>query len=206
MNKLTYIISIALLSLLSKNILASPVLYTVEGTVSGLYGNGPSVDNLNFSSANDVTYQFLIDTERAGFIDSGDGTIEYVQNSPTNTYFYAELVNISYSVSDTYYNNGFTNFYAANIDEPAYSSLVGRVVVGSDKLYIDSSAYIEDWKIGDSFASAHLWHDSVSGEFITLHSRLSLTEITAVPLPSSFLLLSSVITLIPLAMRKRKKT
>lgn len=210
MNKMTYIISIVLLSVMTKSILASPVLYTVEGTVSGIYGNGPSVDDLGFTFGSDVTYQFIIDTDRSGFIDLGDGSIEYVQDSSTidssYTNFYAELVSISYSVTDTYYNSGFSNYYATNIDEPAYSSLIGRVVVGSDKLYLDSSSYIENWQIGDIFGGAHLWHDSVSGDFITLHTQLNLTEITAVPLPGSLLLLSSVIALIPLSIRKKQRT
>lgn len=210
MNKIFNYILIILLSLTTKDILASPVIYTVEGTVTGIYGNGPSVSDLNISPGSDVTYQYLIDTDRAGFIDLGNGSIEYAQDSSTidssYTNFYAELVNISYSVTDTYYNNGFSNYYATNINEPAYSSLIGRVVVGPDRLYLDSSSYIDNWRIGDIFGGAHLWHDSVSGEFVTLRTQLSLTEITTVPLPGSLLLLTSAISLISLSIRKKQST
>jgi hypothetical protein len=124
MNKITYYISIFVLSLITKDLLASPVLYTVEGTVSGIYGNGPSVNDLNIYFGSDVAYQFLIDTDRSGFIDLGDGSIKYVHDTSSidssYTNYYAELVNISYSVTDTYYNNGFSNYYATNINEPAY--------------------------------------------------------------------------------------
>jgi len=210
MNKMTYVFSIILLSLITKSVLASPVLYTVEGTVSGVYGNGPSVDDLGFSFGSDVTYQFLIDTDRSGFVDLGDGSIEYVQDSSSAdssyTNFYAELVSISYSVTDTYYNWGRSNNFATNINEPAYSSLIGRVTVGPDKLYLDSSSYIENWQIGDAFGGTHWWHDSVSDDFITLRTQLNLTDITAVPLPGSLLLFSSAIALISLSLRKRKTT
>ncbi len=209
MNKVTYIISILLLSLIPKSILASPVIYTVEGSVSGIYGNGPSVDGLGFSFGSDVTYQFLIDTDRSGFVELSDGSIEYVPDSSSTdssyTNFYAELVSISYSVTDTYYNWGLSNYFAANINSPAFSSPLGRVTVGPGLLYLDSASYIENWQIGDAFGGAHLWHDSVSSDFITLHTQLSLTDITAVPLPSSLLLFSSAI-LIPLFIRRKTHT
>lgn len=181
--------------LLSGNVFGAPVLYTVEGVVSGIYGNGPSVDGLGLSFGDEVTYRFIIDTERSGFIDSGDGSIQYVEDEVTNDWsyvrFYAELIDISYTVSETYYNWGFTNYFAENIDNPAYSTLLGSVVVGPDKLYLNSSSYVEDWQLGDAFGSAHWWHDPESDEFITLNTQLSLTEITAVPLPSAIWLFGS---------------
>lgn len=207
MNKMTYVISTTLFSLIAKSVLASPILYTVAGTVSGVYGNGPSVDDLGLSLRSDVTYQFLIDIDRSGFVDFGDGSIEYVQDSSSAdssyTNFYAELVSISYSVTDTYYNMGYSNNFATNIYEPAYSSQIGMVTVGPDKLYLDSSSYIENWQIGDTFRGAHWWHDSASDDFITLHTELTLTDITAVPLPGSLLLFSSALALIPLSIRKK---
>ena len=105
-----------LLCLMTGNAFSAPVWYTVEGVVSGIYGNGPSVDGLGLSFGDEVTYRFLIDTERSGFIDLGDGSIQYVEDEVTDdrsyVRFYAELIDISYTVSETYYNWGFTNYVA----------------------------------------------------------------------------------------------
>ena len=195
--------------LLSGNVFGAPVLYTVEGVVSGIYGNGPSVDGLGLSFGDEVTYRFLIDTERSGFIDLGSGSLQYVEDEMSDDWsyerFYAELVGISYTVTETYYNWGFNNYYAENIDDPAYSSLLGRVVVGPDKLYLDTSSYVENWQLADTFGSAHWWHDPESDEFISLYAQLSLTEITAVPLPSAVWLFGSgLLGLAGLAIRKKE--
>ncbi len=191
--------------------LSASFIYTVEGSVTGIYGNGPSVDALGFSYGDNITYQFLVDTERSGFVKYADGSIEYIDDfiSGDSSYvrFYAELVNMPYTVNDTYYNWGRTYYLAQNIDDPAYSSPVGSVIVGPDMLRFGSSAYIQDWQLGDDVFGAHNWHDSVTGEYITLHSQLNITEISSVPLPSSlFLLASSFTVLLRLSKRNNERT
>ena len=180
---------------LSAGVYGSPVTYKVDGYLSGLYGDGPSVVALDLNFMDPISYEFIIDIEKSGYSLESDGSKTTHENtssaSDTEEYFYAELLEISYVVNDTYYNWGRENYYAANIDSFAYSSLVGRVMVGPELLYLDTSSYISEWQVGDSFRGAHWWHDSVNGEFITLHSSLTLTEVSEVPIVSSLLLFVS---------------
>ncbi len=201
----------SLLYLSSISVVSATFIYTVEGDVTGIYGNGPSVNVLGLSRGDKVSYQFLVNTERPGFVKYADNSINHIEDDITPDWsyirFYAELLNISYIVNETYYNFGMTNYLAENVDDPTFSSLFGRVVVGPDKLYFDSSAFIEDWQLGDSVFSSHWWHDSITGEFITLHSQLNITELVTVPLPSSLLLLASAFTaLFSLSRRGRQHT
>ena len=176
-------IIIAILAILYSNLsYGEPVRYQLEGHVRGIYGEGPSVENLGLQVGDYIKYVFVTDKTKPACIHYEDRIDfpEDVNNEfETNTSYYASLIDISYQLPDTYYNFTSTNYIATDISSPTYpNGPFTRITAGPPLLYVDSSSYLADWKEGDELGGAHWWHDSINGEFITMHTSLVLTLIS----------------------------
>lgn len=160
---------------------AEPYRYVLEGDIRSIDGDDTTIDNLNISVGDYVRYVLLIDTAENGYTDYS-GEIEchedYLDENESRENFYAELLEISYKIGDTYYGFENTNYTASTIDSPTYpDGPFTRLTVGPELLYFDSTSPIETWEAGEVFGGAHLWHDAVTEEFHTMHLNLELIEI-----------------------------
>ena len=81
MKKIQFLLISILLIMFSSIAVSSPIYYKVEGFVSGIYGNGPSVEALNISRSDIVSYSFIIDRNLPGYTLSSNGSISYAEDS-----------------------------------------------------------------------------------------------------------------------------
>ncbi len=172
----------------STYVFAEPYRYVLEGEIRSIYGDTYVIDNLEVSRGDYVRYVFLIDTEEIGYTDYL-GNIEchddYFGENESRVNFYAELIEISYQIDDTYYGFEDINYVATTIDDIATfpGGPFTRLTIGPSMLYFDTSP-IEMWQVGEIFGAAHWWHDSATEVFHTMHMDLKLVEIE----PSTLLL------------------
>lgn len=144
--------------------------YQLEGQVSGIYGEGPSVVNLGLNVGDYVKYVFVVDKTKPACIHY-ENVIDYLEDTDNN--YFAKLIDISYQLSDTYYNFNNTNYYATDISSPSGTGTT--ITAGPPLLFVNSSSYLVDWEEGDQIFGTHYWHDSTNDNFITMHIPLILT-------------------------------
>lgn len=167
--------------LYANDCLSQPYVYVAEGEVSGIYGSDEDKARVDVQPEDYVRFEFLVDKDIKGF-RKGDGEIEclgdYSHESGVEERFYAELLDTSYYIDDTYYGYDTVNYYGFNFypvstTDSSYSILeVGPVI-----MYFNSESIIEDWEVGEPVIGSHGWHDSVSDGFVSMLMDLEITEI-----------------------------
>jgi len=164
-----------------KSLTASPNRYTLEGSVRAVYGNKDAVNALGLQAGDSINYAFVVDEVLEGFTLYGDevgcDSSSADENQEVVSY-YAELESISYTIADTYYNFDSTNYLAADIT-PLYgdNQPYTVVVVGQERIYFHFEGFLKNYNIGDTITGVHWWHDSMSGEFMTMFTDLLLADI-----------------------------
>lgn len=164
---------------------AIPIRYSIEGNVRAVYGDEIAIENLTLKAGDPVVFSFIIDENVRGFTDYGNEDIGCVEDRISEneivTSYYAELEYISYSIADTYYDWGHTNYLASDIkSELSFENEYTLVVVGQERIYFDSNIFLKNKTIGDTITGVHWWHDSFSEKFMTMYVDLFITEIEEV--------------------------
>jgi len=178
---------------------AAPVAFTFTGTVSSISDYAGIIDG-SFGVGAEVEYVFTIDFAEDGFRTRYGGDVVTTSDDSTNGYdfIYTDLVSggLISGVSSDMTTSSYTEEYNFGYDNnPNYF----RYIYGgsdSEHTRIESHCctenYFSDAEIGDSFTGfEQAGTGSASVSFI--YSDLTLTSVSAVPLPAAAWLFISAI-------------
>lgn len=190
----TLFFSIVLLSL-SGTAWSTPLYYRFDGTVVGLYDPPHILADNGLTYGSPVTFTFLVDTAAPGTITYNNGTV-FTWTDTSDDYFYAEYISGSLlGPKDGGSKNGPTDAAEHNYGYRRGDG-VSWLIGGSDNssIYMYDSRPFENWQVGTVVSNAGSVVYASGYHYSTLDLSLTLTSITAVtavPEPSTLLLLGS---------------
>lgn len=213
---------------ISSTVQAVPFLYTfsgqifsIESNVDGVLETGSvyNINGTNFSLGESVTYQFVADTDSAGFCSpQSPAFCNHPGGIPTDTanfdYFYSTLFSANKSVS---YNWGGTTINWGLRQNSAFFSQLGggsAITVTANAIFPTTNWDILLWDsintplptIPSLLFGQDSWDETIAGIRYTgnINSSLSLLSVVAlVPAPSTLLLFS--IALLALLFRRKQQ-
>lgn len=196
---------------------AIPQYYTFEGTATSVFDDSGLIASqfgVDFGLGSAVNYTFLIDLDADGSYTQNDGTVvthtDYTETDGStysyfNDFFYTDFVSGHYiSTENGFHNNPSSSGYQpSNISEYNFGLSGVNNYGGQDYGYIlgnSQSTYTKihhfaytpsSWTVGTAvFGIAQVWDGWGGNEkFSEITTDLTLTSITAVPEPSTLLLL-----------------
>jgi hypothetical protein len=188
---------------LSSGANAAPLIYTFTGTVNGI-GDGGGIIGSSFEVGAAVEYVFLVDFAEDGFQTAYDGTVGTYPDNSSYDYFYSDFVSggLISGVYPSFTTDGSVEEYNLGYDRAGRTSyLTGGSQ--SEQTQISSSAGFTNAEVGDSFSGFERAYNT-SGVQSYIDSTLTLTSISAVPIPAAAWLFGSA--LLGLGAIKRKRS
>lgn len=187
--KISSIFIAATLMTISNSSIASPVLYTFEGTVSGFQSYHQDYDISDFDvviGETNLKYVFEVDVEA--------GQSSYTNTAGTWSYFYSDLIEGSV-INDGNIYGDYSGFNWYRLDGPNVGQVSSNLAnVRITSFESDTQNWrVQDWKIGQSFSSTDLacYADGGGGCAVYAYGNVMLTSISTVPVPASAWLFSS---------------
>jgi hypothetical protein len=184
-----------------------------DGTVAfASPSSAPSLVALGISRGSPVHYEVKVDTAANGFIRYPGGPVTWFEDywgAPNDhaDHFYAELIAQAYPTPGSYYGGGAVGFRGVDLTDQAFSCApLGRLFVGVQLFYIDGCGSVADWQVGHETAASHNWHDPDTGQFVSVTSFMTLTDIVPVPEPGATAMLASGATLLACLRRRRRRS
>lgn len=207
MEILRYLLFIFLLISSSAN---SAVIYTLEGRITGVFGDSPSLNNLNLSFGDYLSYKILIDFNRRAFWTDSIGNKNFredrAQGDEVHDFYYAELLASSYiQPFDAIFSR--TSFVGENVFNGRFynPSSFTRLFIGNYALQLSTPSIFPDWDIGTEVGSWNFWQDIETNSNSSFFGRLAITNKQNVPEPSTFLLMGLGLLVIAYTRRKNIK-
>lgn len=181
--------SIFLLSITNTSI-ASPILYTFEGVVTGFQSYHQDYDINNFDIiVGETTLRYVFE------VDFSTDQSSFTNSTGTWDYFYSDLIEGSViNNGNISGESGGFNWYRLgdpNLGQVTGTNL-GTVRITSSEMNTPNWQ-VQDWQIGQSFNSTDLacYAGGISGCAVYAFGDVTLTSITTVPLPSALILFVS---------------
>ena len=209
--RLRALLVLALLCAAAPAFALSAVLH-FDGTVAfASPSSAPSLVALGISPGSPVHYEVKVDTEANGFNRYPGGYVNWFVDyweSPEyhDEHFYAERVAQPYPTPGSYYGYGGQGFHGVDVTDPAFSCApLGRLFVGVQLFHIDGCGSVAEWQVGQQTGAGHNWHDPDTGEFVSVTSFMTLTDIVPVPEPGATAMLASGATLLACLHRRRRR-
>jgi len=182
---------------------AAPKLYTFEGFVSGFqsYHQNYDIDDFGIIIGG-TTLRYVFE------VDFNNGVSTYTNSAGTWNYFYSDLIEGSVINGGLLYGDyyGF-NWYRLS------GPNMGEITSNHANVRIDSyendtqNWRVQDWQIGQAFSSTDLasYPGGINGSAVYAYGDVTLTSITAIPIPGAVWLLGSgLIGLVGLRKKFRK--
>ena len=173
---------------------AASVRYTFSGTVSNVNDGGSAGD---VSVGDQLSYVFDVDTSRDGFYILTDGRVINQQDRSGYDYFYADFVAGGLLDGDTLacpgtcveeYNYGWA-FSRGSSTRATY--LTGGESYDFSQVY-SGLLHLSDWAVGTSVLGYESF-TGTDGARSIVYSSLTVTSITAVPVPAAVWLFGSAL-------------
>lgn len=201
MKKVIFILITALLLTAARATVAAPMRYTFTGLVTDFQSYHQDYDITDFDivlGETTVNYVFVVDFDSA--ISS------FTNSAGTWNYFYSDLIEGSIINGGNIYGDyyGYNWYQLAGPNMGQITSNLADVRINTSEAFTQNWR-VEDWQIGQSFRSIDLAcypGGGTAGCAVYAYGNVTLTSITAVPLPGALILFLSGILGLKLANRK----
>ena len=195
---------------------AAPMIYTFEGTVTGVVDQTGGITITEFSAGDAVTYRFLVDFSAPGQHTQFDGDTFNIPEAGFDDYFYAQLLTAESSptlprfLPATNLNVDEFRNYGRDWSGPPPGGPFGWLYANSfyNTFQIYQGKMVKDWTIGEAVAGqsrSMIFEGNTTFTDIANFS-LNLTSIASpIPEPETYAMLLAGLALLGFATRRRER-
>ena len=174
-----------------------PMLYSFEGTLSGVRGFGDNAGIIASSGlgiGSPLDYTFLVNFSSVGTMTLNDGTVVPYSDDSFADYFYADyLLGSALQQKDGGYFNADSYPAEYNVGKDSLAGDISYLLGNSedDAIQIFSrTTLVSDWVVGTELEVYNHAFDS-QGDYSFFFGDLRLTETNVIPEPASILLFAT---------------